>query len=103
MINDYFDLTVNTERLTAISGTDSEDWQANLTDVACQIQPLEDSPGSDLDGSYGKDFLMFCNEVDIIEGDKIVNGSDEYIVKGKRIYDFVGESHLELIIRSIVQ
>jgi hypothetical protein len=95
----YFDTTILTKRITAISGTDNQDWQTNLTGVSCNIQPLDGNYNEDLEGSYGRDYLMFCNIVDIIEGDKIIDGTDEYLVKSVKDYSVMNFSIKELIIR----
>jgi len=100
-LKNQFDKTVKTKRLTAITETQKEDYQDFLTNVACMIQPLEDSFGEDLQGGFGKDFLMFCSVLDIQEGDLIVDGTTSYKVVG--VEDFktwLGLStHMELRIR----
>lgn len=101
-ISQFFDNEVDVYRLTDTADTDNEAWVAHLdgtSAVSCQIQPLEDAYSEDLEGSYGKDFLMFCAVVDILVGDKIVDGSAEYIVKGVESYSWQGFSHMELRIR----
>lgn len=99
MMEFLFDKTITTKRLADVAGTDNEKFEDYLAGVSCHIQPLEESFGEDLEGSYGKSFLMFSEVVDIIEGDKVIDGSDEYMVVGKESYDFMGENHLEIIIR----
>lgn len=101
-IAQFLDKTVDVKRLEDTSDTDSQAFQAHLdgtSAVICNIQPLEDSYGEDLEGSYGKDFVMFCKVVDIKQGDKIVDNSVEYIVQGVESYSFQGLSHMELRIR----
>ena len=99
-INQFFDNEVDIKRLADTSGTaDNEDWSSHLSSVACQIQPLDASYGEDLEGSYGKDFVMFCSVIDVKQGDKIVDNSTEYIVAGVESYDWQGFSHMELTIR----
>lgn len=100
-INQFFDNEVDVYRLDDVD-TDNQAWVIHLTGtqtVSCQIQPLDDSYGEDLEGSYGKDFVMFCSVVDIKQGDKIVDGSTEYIVQGVESYNWQGFSHMELRIR----
>ena len=99
-INQWFDNEVDIKRLEDTAGTDdNEDWGDHLSDVSCQIQPLDDSYGEDLEGSYGKDFVMFCAVIDVKQGDKIVDNSVEYLVVGVESYDWQGFSHMELRIR----
>ena len=100
MIEDRYNKTVSTKRLVDITGTEKEQYATYLTGVDCLIQPLMSSFGEDLDGRTGKDFNMFCEVVDIKEGDKIVDGSDEYEVAGVNTYeDGQGTHHMEVIIR----
>ena len=99
-INQFFDNEVTIKRLEDTEGTeDNESWGDHLTEVACQIQPLDDSYGEDLEGSYGKDFVMFCSVIDVKQGDKIIDNSTEYIVQGVESYSWQGFSHMELRIR----
>ncbi len=99
----FFDKTVDVERLEATVGeADTQSWGTHTLSIKCSIQPFDDAFGEDLDGSYGKDFLMFSDnrvDIDIIQGDKIIDGSAEYIVMGKEAYDFEGFKHNEFRIR----
>lgn len=100
MISQFFDNTINIDRVGATSGEDdTESWATHLEGVSCQIQPLDDAFSEDLAGSYGKDFVMFCGVIDIQQGDKVIDGDDEYLVKGVESYSFQGFSHMEIRIR----
>ncbi len=94
-----FTKTITTKRLTDVFGTDNQDWQTNLSNIQCNIQPLDDSFSEDLSGSYGRDYLMHCDLADIIEGDKIVEDTTEYLVKGIRRMEIGQFSIMELRIR----
>lgn len=101
-ISQFFDKTVDIYRLEDTADTDNQAFQVHLDGtaaVSCNIQPLEDAYGEDLEGSYGKDFVMFCPVVDIKQGDKVVDNSTEYIVQGVESYSFQGFYHMELRIR----
>ena len=104
-MEELFDKNIDVYRLTGDespeSPEDTESYQLHLNDVSCNIQPLDDSYGEDLRGSYGKDFVMFCLYHDIKEKDKIIDGLDEYIVVGVERYRFLGYEHLELRIKSV--
>ncbi len=94
-ISQFFDKTVDTYRLADTADTDNQAWVVNLnktaqTGVKCNIQPLDDAYGEDLESSYGKDFVMFSEIADIKQGEKIVDGSVEYMVQGVEIYDWQG-------------
>ncbi len=100
MITDYYNKIVKTQRLADVTGTDKEDYQDNILELNCLIQPLSDYYQEDLEGSVGKDYTMFCEVADIKEGDKIIDGTDEYSVIGLKKYsDKNKEHHLEVIIR----
>jgi hypothetical protein len=98
-MRNFFTSNISTKRLTNVLGTDNQDWQTNLTSVNCNIQPLDDNYSEDLEGSYGQDFLMFCNPVDIIIGDKIVEETNEYLVNGLRSFEVLTFKIMELRIR----
>lgn len=78
------------------SPNDTESYGAHLESVACCIQPWDMAFRRDFNDGYAKDFVMYCAVVDIQEHDKIIDGTDEYVVSGKKIMDFFGQSHLEL-------
>jgi hypothetical protein len=99
-MEELFDKTVDVWRLNDES-PDVEEYQLHLSDITCNIQPLEDSYGEDLQGSYGKDFVMFCLDHDIQEKDKIIDGLLEYLVVGVERYDFLGYEHMEMRIRLV--
>lgn len=99
-INKLFDNTVDIYRLGDTDGTDdNESWAVHLSDVSCMIQPLDDTFSENLEGSYSKDFKMFCASVDVKQGDKIIDNTVEYLVAGVQSFSFQGFSHLELRIR----
>ena len=99
MIGDWFDKIVKTERLLSTDSGNCEEFTEYLTGINCQIQAVDDSYSEDLEGSYGKDFLMFCDKFDILQGDRIVDGTTIYLVNGIEYYNLMGQEHLELRIR----
>lgn len=102
MISDYYTRIVDVLRLMPVSGG-LEDYQTHLTGIGCLIQPLEESVSADLQGSFGKDFLMFTDAVnDILEGDAIIDGETQYRVVGQEKFDVKGRPrHQELRIRYV--
>lgn len=96
-----FEKSVDVQRLSpeTESGDDRESYAAHLTGVACHIQPIDDSYSEDLDGSFGKESLMFCETHDIENGDRIIDGEIEYKVIGIKKFNFMGDTHMELRIR----
>lgn len=101
-IETNYNKTVTVERLVPSdeSGNDTESYEIYLTGVPCHIQPLDESFTEDVDGSFGKDSLMFCSVLDILENDKIVDGTVKYKVVGIKSFNFLDENrHMELRIR----
>ncbi len=98
MLGCLFNETVNIERLADGTGN-VEEYDSHISSLSCAIQPLDDSYTEDIDGNFGKNWLMLCSAQDILEGDKVINGSTEYRVVAVKSLDFIGESHMEIVIR----
>lgn len=100
-IESNYNKNVTIKRLVDESGNDNvEEYVEHLEDVPCHIQPLDDSYGQDIEGSFGKEWLMFCDVQDILEGDRVIDGEIEYRVVSVESYDFLGvPRHMELRIR----
>ena len=97
-----YDRTVRVDRLTDVDSGDAgeEEYTPHITSLDCHIQPLEESFSEDITGQFGKDLLMFCEVNDILEGDRITDGSDVYRVVGVETFKFLGEDrHMECRIR----
>lgn len=99
-IETNYDRYVDVQRFEADAGADTEQYAAHLSDIPCHIQPLDDSYTEDLSGNFGKDKLMFCPVSDILEGDRVIDGDDEYRVVAAESFEFLGiVRHMELRIR----
>lgn len=102
MISLQYNETVAVKRLTDGSGVVRE-FGTHLASVSCVIQPLDSEISGDIDGGFGKEWLMFCAEADIQEGDRVIRGTGEtakeYRVTGVESFDFIGNSHMEIRIR----
>lgn len=100
-----FNKKVQIERLSEVAGTEKEQYLSHISDVECFIHPSDESFNEDMTGSFGKDYLMFCEVLDIKEGDKIIDGVTEYRVIGVENYpEFIDSAqHLEVIIRKFKQ
>lgn len=108
MISSYYDKTANIERLTTVmeevgSGefvaTNKKEFTSHLTSVSCHTQPLTDENNQDIPGGFGKDFLMFSDDVDIAEGDRVTIDTEEYRVVGTEALSFLNNPHRESRIR----
>ena len=99
-IETNYNKSVTVQRFDPDDSGDGESYVNYLSNVKCHIQPLDESFTEDLSGHFGKDFLMFCQSQDILEQDKIVDGSDVYVVVGLEKFAFLGQTrHMELRIR----
>jgi hypothetical protein len=100
-IQSNFNKTVTVQRLTDDEESGYiEGYTTLATDVPCHIQPLDDSYSQDIEGNFGKEWLMFCCYRDVLEGDRIIDGTDEYRVVGVEKFNFLGQNrHMELRIR----
>ena len=99
MIEEQYNNKVDIERLTDGDGN-VEEYESHIENLSCVIQPLDDSYSEDIDGNFGKSWLMFCSVQDILEGDRVVYGDIEYKVVGVESHSFLGQSrHMELTIR----
>ena len=99
-IEKNFNKSVTVQRVDDFESGDGEYYANYLSNVKCHMQPLDESYNEDLSGSFGKDYIMYCLVQDILEGDRIVDGSDTYRVVGVKSFEFLGQSrHMEIRIR----
>lgn len=99
-ISNFYDKTIIVHRLSEIEDTDKEQYAIHLSSVLCLIQEVEDAFSEDQEGGTGKNYMMYCDVVDIKETDRIIDGSDIYKVVGVKKLKFLGEDHhLEVVIR----
>lgn len=95
-----YNKSVSIERFDENESGIGEQYGTHLVNVPCHIQPLDESYSEDLAGSFGKDFFMFCGVADIVEGDRVIDGADEYRIYGVKSHNFLGKArHMELRIR----
>jgi hypothetical protein len=91
---------IKTQRFEVESGSDIEGYEDYILSIPCCFQELDDYPSEDMDGNFGKNYLMFCDDWDIKEMDNIIReNGDELKVVGMKRYSFMGHSHLEIITR----
>lgn len=101
-ISQKFDKTVRTERLSDDESVEThEAYEPHLDELNCLIQPLDDAFSEDLDGNFGKESLLFCEDADVLEGDRIIDesASKTYKVIGVKRMDFEDDIHMEIRIR----
>lgn len=94
----HYNQTARIDRLTITTGS-KQTFTQHLASVACLIQPLTDEVSGDLEGSFGKDFLMLSPTVDIREGDRVSISAEEYRVVATEALNFGNNPHRETRIR----
>lgn len=104
MIKIDYNQIVSVSRLTP-TVNNTEEYASHLTGVRASIQPLDDSFSEDIVGSMGKDRLMFCAVLDIVENDKVTFDSKVYrVVAIENFNDFRRqEQHMEILIREYLE
>lgn len=91
--------TVSVKRLTEVAGSNKLEYTENIAELSCVIQPLDSEMSQDIEGGFGKEWLMFCPTADIIEGDRVFRDTKEYRVTGVEALSFMGNEHMEVRLR----
>lgn len=100
-ISDHYNRTATLVREDFVSGSDvKKDFVQVGDQFPCHFQPLDETIQSDGVAAFGKNWLMFCANRDIREGDKVVILGQEYKVAGVQNYDFTHNPHLEVLLRA---
>lgn len=96
-IQSFYRKTVTIQRLTNVGGGSlRQDWQDVAEDVACAIHPVSPEDVTAMGAAFFQSHKMFCAaSVDIEIGDRVVDGSVIYTVKGKSLYDDMGGANNE--------
>jgi hypothetical protein len=80
-IDNFYNKTVSTQRLSPVAGTNKEIWATNLSTLSCSIRPQSGNTTDFGDGAFYKSFKMYCPEdTDILIGDRVIEGSTTYVV-----------------------
>lgn len=100
MIERHYSKTISTERLQTVSGN-KQAFSTFLSNIPCHIQPFTAEDTQDIQGSFGKDFLLFCSSThDISENDQIIEGTKKYRILAVEKFAFMKQcKHQELRIR----
>ena len=96
-ISRHFNKTAEVERLQTTTGN-KQAFSEHLS-TSCLIQPLTDEVSGDLEGSFGKDFLMLSPFVDIAEGDRVTIDGEKYRVVATEALNFGQNPHRESRLR----
>lgn len=106
MDESLYDETVDTKRMTKAEDSNKKTLVANLSDLACHIQPDDSNITQDISVGFGKNLLMFCSVSDIIEGDRVYRTIDEVVYEYRVVSvesfnnAFGISSHMEVRIRA---
>ena len=100
MIEHLFTKLVNTKRLVRTGGTgadkDTEVWQDYLTGVKCHIQTWV-AGETGYEGAKFPTHQMWCSlDVDIISGDRIIDGTTIYEVMGVEELNYGENPHMSI-------
>ncbi len=99
-IQNHYNKLATISRMETILGTNKQSLQDVFVDIPVHVQPLQDAFSEDIEGGYGKDFLMFTNSRDIRQGDRAIIDGNEYRVMSAERYAFLGRTkHMECRIR----
>lgn len=94
-LKNLYNKTVTLKRLSAVAGTYKETFQDVSGSISCSIHPVEGSQQEILEGGFYNTFKMFCSQdEDVRVGDKVIDGSITYVVKGIKQYDFAGSTRI---------
>ena len=105
MLSDDFNEVIRTERMTVTTGNKQE-LVTGLSSVRCLIFYDQEKISQDISSGFGKDLSMYCEDVDIREGDRVFRTIDSEevayrVVARRSFHDFIGDDgHLELKIRA---
>lgn len=99
MIETQYNETVIVKRLSDVEDTNKKEFVTHIDSLSCCIQPLDPQISGDIDGGFGKDWLMFCATADIQEGDRIFRGDKEYRITSVESLNFMNNPHMEVTIR----
>lgn len=79
--------------------TNRKDYVNYLQDEVCLFQPLDAEFSMDVEGGFGKDYMMMCDVLDIVDGDRIIIDGQEYRIVGIEKHNWMNHEHMEIIIR----
>lgn len=103
MLSDYYDKTARVDRLTVVEElyepTNKKAFAIHIAELPCYLQALEDSITQDISVGFGKNWVLFCDIEDIIEGDRIFIEDKEYRITGIETFEDSRNPHMEIKIR----
>lgn len=99
-LQNHYTKTARVERLMTVDSSDKQEFATHIESLPCHVQPFTDSFTGDIEGGFGKEFLMFCNVADIEQGDRVIIDDEEYRVMSEETFQFRRmDKHMELRIR----
>ena len=87
-IDRFYSYIISTKRLTDVDDTNKETYQTHLSGIYCRIEATSDEPVQLGDSVFYTLYKMWCEEIDIQVGDRVVDKDGLiYFVKGVMKYD----------------
>jgi len=93
---------VSTQRMTATGGHKRE-FATHLEEVYCAIQPAGREASDFSNGAFYNAYNMYCEiGTDIVVGDRVIEGSNTYTVKGVATRDYGNNASNHLAISLVL-
>lgn len=95
----HYNKTVDIERFTEVDG--EKNYTPFISGLAVYIEPLEEDVALTFEwqGSY-EVFRLMTSNTTLEIGDKVIEWSEVYKIRGKRVFDSLIGTHIECIIQS---
>ena len=89
-----YDNIVAVHRMNAVAGSFRKTWAVLTVAVNCHIQPENGQQNELQEGAFYKLFKMWCPvDTDIRVGDRVVDGTTTYDVRGIKTYNYGSEAN----------
>ena len=81
-------------------GNVKKEFEVIAENVAGHLQPASSEITQDIQASFGKNWVWFCDPTDIKEGDRMIIDEKEYRVTGVESYEWKSrKKHMEVLMR----
>jgi len=105
-LSNFYTHTVSIQRLTQTDddyGGQTNEWETSVSSYSCRIySTVGEFSVKDVGGYTGKTQKMIGASANILENDKIIDGTDEYIVsKVYKVYNGSAIHHLEALLDKV--
>ena len=99
-LSNFYTHTVSIQRLTQTDddyGGQTNEWETSVSSYSCRIySTVGEFSVKDVGGYQGRIQKLIGGNTDILENDKVISGTDEYIVKKVyKVWDKDSIHHIE--------